>query len=162
MRTIFTLFVLLLLGAQTTFAQTEAKPITVFYHGSSKKYLYEGEKLTYLKFRQIAKGNVGVTNMLRSAKRQSSVSQVFGCIGGFVLGYQLGYAIVGKEVNYVLLGIGAGCIAVSIPLSMSSDSKMDRAVDVYNSGFNDAYYRKPKMSLSLGSSPNGLGLCLNF
>ena len=54
--------------------------------------------------------------------------------GGFMIGWPIGTAIGGGKPAWALAGIGGGLVAVAIPLSISSNKKMETAVRQYNAG----------------------------
>jgi hypothetical protein len=53
--------------------------------------------------------------------------------GGALVGWPIGQAIGGEEDPlWVLAGVGGGLIAVSIPLAIVADNKVENAVDAHN------------------------------
>ena len=49
-----------------------------------------------------------------------------------MIGYQMGAALAGGELNWLLAGIGAGVIVVAIPVSQKANQQAKEAVDIYN------------------------------
>jgi len=99
--------------------------------------------------------------MLKKAKTNSDIATVFGFAGGLMLGWPLGTAIAGGDPNWLLAGIGAGCLAIGIPLSMSASKGMLRAVDIYNSNLNGTYFEQGLL-LKLGLTAHGIGMTVDF
>jgi hypothetical protein len=60
-------------------------------------------------------------------------SLVLAVAGGGMVGWPLGQAIAGEnEPLWVLAGVGAGLIVLSIPLAIVADNKVENAVDAHN------------------------------
>ncbi|HMA94153.1 MAG TPA: hypothetical protein VKP30_15790 [Polyangiaceae bacterium] len=68
-----------------------------------------------------------------SAKTLGTVATVIGAVGGALVGWPIGAAIAGsREPPWVLAGIGAGVIAVSIPFSIAAGNRVESAVESHN------------------------------
>lgn len=72
--------------------------------------------------------------LFRKAKNQYNFSQIFGFIGGFMIGYPIGTSLAGGEFNVPMAATGAGMIAIAFPAAKSANQNLMRAIDVYNSG----------------------------
>lgn len=69
----------------------------------------------------------------RKSKGHSVVSVIFSAAGGVLIGYPLGMAIAGnKEPNWILAGVGAGLVGLSIPFTLEQKRYLRKAVDAYN------------------------------
>ncbi|MEN8201366.1 MAG: hypothetical protein ABFS28_02140 [Bacteroidota bacterium] len=99
--------------------------------------------------------------MMKRAKSNSDIASVLGFAGGFMIGWPLGTAIAGGDPNWVLAGIGAGCLAIGIPLSIQASKGMFQAVELYNSNLNGTYFEQGLL-LRLGVATGGVGLTLDF
>ncbi|MEP4532050.1 MAG: hypothetical protein ABJ004_03115 [Cyclobacteriaceae bacterium] len=121
----------------------------------------QGDKtLTINQLLSTMKENPEAYDLMKSAKSTTDAANVLGVIGGFMIGWPLGSAIGGGEPNWALAGIGAGVLAVGIPVSISANRKLLNAVDRYNQGLeNTSMNYSPKLNLTFG---NGFGLALNF
>lgn len=63
----------------------------------------------------------------------STTSVVLATAGGFLVGWPIGQAIAGKsDPLWALAGVGGGLIALSIPLAIIADNKVEAAVDAHN------------------------------
>lgn len=68
-----------------------------------------------------------------SAQTLGTVAAVIGAVGGALVGWPIGGAIAGsREPPWVLAGIGAGVIAVSIPFSIAAGNRVESAVQSHN------------------------------
>ncbi|MEZ5017166.1 MAG: hypothetical protein R2800_08950 [Flavipsychrobacter sp.] len=87
---------------------------------------------------------------------------VFGAAGGALIGYPLGTALGGGDPEWLLAGIGAGCLAIAIPLSIIGQRKCDGRASIQKD--QEMYYAQAKRSLNLNMVANrsGIGLALNF
>jgi hypothetical protein len=56
---------------------------------------------------------------MKVANTNYSVSIIFSCIGGFMVGYQLGTSVGGGEPDWTLAVVGVGLPGVSIPSGTS-------------------------------------------
>lgn len=119
------------------------------------------ERLTVNQLVKTMKTNSEAYSLVKSAQSNNTVASVIGGIGGFMVGWNLGTALGGGEPNWGVAGIGAGLIVVSIPISLSFNKKVKKAVETYNRGFQtSSFWDDNKLNLSLKS--NGIGLCLSF
>jgi hypothetical protein len=95
----------------------------------------------------------------RKYKGNRGASNVFGFIGGFLVGYSLGEAITGKKINGGLLGSGLGVIGLSALFQIGSNSNLKKAVEHYNGSpkgisFSPGLYTDPISA--------GIGLRLSY
>lgn len=71
--------------------------------------------------------------LLYDARQYRGISQILGFAGGALIGYQLGNLIAGKDFDNVQGFLGAGLIAIAIPINIRQTRKIETAVDIYNS-----------------------------
>jgi hypothetical protein len=126
----------------------------------STSYLMYGQKLTPKQLLNIMEINSAAYDVMKKAKRNYDVAQVFGAVGGALIGFPIGTAIAGGDANWLLAGVGAGLIGVAIPFSIKFNKNARAAVAIYNGGIKSLGYQRPEMKL--GVSNNGLGLTLTF
>lgn len=127
------------------------------------KLSQDGRPLTIKSLSPILEVNSEAFAIYKKAKSSAAVSNVIGAIGGGLIGWPIGTAIAGGNANWVLAGIGAGIILVSIPIQIGSNKKLKQSVDMYNTGFkrlgkNDI----KKVEYELGITGNGAGLMVKF
>lgn len=89
-------------------------------------------------------------------------ANILGGVGGFLIGWPLGTLIAGGEPEWVLAGMGAGVLAVAIPLSIIGSRKCNGyGMIVPQKG---SLYAKKKQPVALGIASNGnaVGLQVRF
>lgn len=109
---------------------------------------------------KITESNAEAFKEMKIAKSNSSVSNVFGIPGGFLVGWTLGTAIGGGKANWAVAGIGAGLIAISIPFSTAYSRHAKNAVRIYNDGLKHTAMNK--VDFSLGLTSYGIGVKMKF
>ncbi|MGJ8685149.1 MAG: hypothetical protein ACSHWW_11025 [Nonlabens sp.] len=149
-------FLLLFLGTMS-FAQNE-EIIKVNVDGY--KYRMGDNYLQNSELNDILVLNETAHRLFYDARQYRGISQVMGFAGGFLIGYQLGNLITGKEFNVLQGSIGAGLIGIAIPINIAQNKKIDRAVDIYNDGLSES--STVPMELSLTTSGTGLGFSITF
>ncbi|MEQ9298571.1 MAG: hypothetical protein RIF33_08410 [Cyclobacteriaceae bacterium] len=97
---------------------------------------------------------------MSKARVNYDAANIFGFIGGFLIGWPIGTAIGGGDPNWILAGAGVGAIAIAIPLTSAGNKRARRAVELYNARVNATAYRE--YELRLGTTKNGFGLQLTF
>ena len=131
-------------------------------HGISRYYEQNGHTLTYGKLTTLMKGNVEATNYLNKAKTSNALSILPGVGGGFCVVYPIARALSGQKANWTQFAIGCGLTAVYIPIVISTNKNVKRAVDAYNKNKAVSNNTENNYDLRLGLSQNGLGLTLKF
>lgn len=130
--------------------------------GISHYYEQNGHMLTYGKVTTLMKGNVEATNYLNKAKTSNALSIIPGVGGGFCVAYPIARALSGQQANWTQFAIGCGLIAVYIPIVISTNKNVKKAVDAYNKNKVVLSNTENNYDLRLGLSHNGLGLTLRF
>jgi hypothetical protein len=92
-------------------------------------------------------------NLFKKAKSNYDAAQVFGFIGGFMIGWPLGTAIAGGDPQWGIAAGGAGALLLSIPFSSAFNKHARNAVEIYNR--EPLYGRGNRVSVSL--VPYGAG-----
>ena len=161
MRTSLILTALLFLGFNFSFGQIVTDSI------SAKKVFggynfYQGTKrLSVNELKNAMKLNDQAYGEMKSAQSANIFATIIGGVGGFMVGWPLGTAIGGGDPNWVMAGIGAGLIVVSIPISQKFSKHAKRAVDIYNDGLKtNTFWERNELKLSM--SEDGVGLVLRF
>ena len=126
----------------------------------SYKFIQNEKVLKYSDLLTIVASNREAYSLIKSAQTSNGFSTVLGAVGGFLVGYQLGTAIVGGEPNLTVGGVGLGLIAISIPISINASKKAKQGVAIYNKQIKELSYSQPK--LNFGITQNGVGLLLKF
>lgn len=123
-------------------------------------YSLYGEKITPRQMLNMMQVNPAAYDVMKKAKRNNDIGQVFGFAGGFLIGFPIGTAIAGGDPNWLLAGIGAGLVGVSIPFSIRYHKNAGAAVAMYNDGIRSLGYHE--LEMKLGFAANGIGLTLKF
>ena len=110
--------------------------ITVVKNFFTGPKFYQGsQRLTMGQLTDVMTTNPQALTYLRKAKTNNTISIIFGVIGGALVGYELGRAAGGADMNGAVMAAGAGCIVFSIPFSIAGSKNTRKAVSVYNSAF---------------------------
>lgn len=100
-------------------------------------------------------------DLIKKAKTTTVFTTILSFAGGGLIGWPIGEAIGGGDPNWALAGIGAGLVAVAIPLSSSASKKAKEAVDLYNASL-EKQTNNFTPELNILASGSGLGLSLRF
>ncbi|MGN7783063.1 hypothetical protein ACTJIJ_00995 [Niabella sp. 22666] len=123
-------------------------------------FYQNGTQLKSRELKNTLKTRAEAYNIYQSSKAVTTVSTILGYTGGFMMGWSLGTALGGGKPNWAIGGVGAGLVAVSIPLSISANKKVKRAVDSYNSTGNNTRYQPRSMKIEM--RPESIGLVYHF
>ena len=123
-------------------------------------YIYNNQVLTLDKLGTMMQDNAIATGYFKKAKGNSGFANVLGYAGGFLIGYSLGTAIGGGEVNWSVVGVGCGLIVIAIPVVSSANKNLKNAVNAYNHGNRTSCI--DTFDLLLGVNQSGLGLAIRF
>lgn len=119
--------------------------------------------------------NVEALNYMQKSRTNSTFSQIFGGIGGGLMGFGMARALSGgdKEVyingalvkekqkgNWGLVGIGLGVVGIGIPFAISSGKNLKKAVKTQNQADSGESGKTTSYRLDIGG--NGVGLSYNF
>ncbi len=110
------------------------------------------------------KPNEEAYKQIKSARSNQTIGMIFGATGGFMIGYPLGTALGGGEPKWIMAGIGAGLVAISIPFSSKANKKAKQAVKTYNKSLKRKEISSTwdKSELNFSITPNGIGLIFHF
>lgn len=161
MKKITTIIFLLTIVFSFTFGQTSNDSISMKKVFGGYQF-YQGEKL--LNMNQLVKAiqpNEQAYKQIKSAKSTYTMAMVLSYAGGFMIGWPIGTALGGGEPNWTMAGIGAGLVAVTIPISQSFNKKAKLAVDTYNGKLQTSSI-SDKSELKLSLTGNGIGLTFRF
>ncbi len=152
------LFLLTLFVCSAAIGQSTSGPIMPNTSGNAfilhGKFLKPGEMVNILAVNPEAQA------VMKKAKSNYTAAQIFGAVGGALIGFPIGTALGGGEPVWAMTGAGAGFIAISIPFSISYKKKANKAIELYNKGLKETKLQSPE--ISLGPTSNGFGLALIF
>lgn len=157
----FWLFVFSLFAAIHGHAQSMSDQITVKEKNLTTEYYLEGRLLTAKQLKLELSKVPEADGLFHRSKTHQTVSIIAGGAGGFLLGYELVGVLSGNDVNWSVIGIGAGLMAVSIPFSIRSKVLLKESIYAYNQspGRRSSSVLKLKVWVSVS---NGAGLTLTF
>jgi hypothetical protein len=118
------------------------------------KFNQDGKPLKPKEVLRIMEVNPQAHAEFKKAKSNYDAAQVFGFIGGFMVGWPIGTAIGGGDPEWGLAAGGAGFILLSIPFSKGFSKHAKSAIEIYNSDSGTASNRHP---YSLQVIPYGAG-----
>jgi len=153
------LIAFLFFSLSTVLAQTSSDPI-VIKKGLGISFTQNGKKLTMNQLISVTKVNTNASKEIQTAKINHDVAQLFGLPGGLLVGFSLGRAMVSGEANTLLLAIGGGLIAISIPFSSAYSKHAKEGVKIFNEGLNSTALGK--IDFNFGLTQHGIGLSMNF
>jgi len=157
---IFLIFELLLSTANYSFAQNQNDSILI---ENNRIYKQNDVALRPKQLLEITEINPEAYKEMKIAKSNSDFSMVLGFAGGFMIGWTLGTVLGGGEPMWILGGVGAGLLVLTIPLATGYKKHAKNAVDIYNSGLNSPpNTANRKVNLDMGITTNGFGLVMSF
>ena len=155
------ILVFLVFSSNLLRAQTDLDSITVI-QSSGGYQLNDGDRqLTKKELVSMLKTNDQAYRQFKSAQSTNAFGIVIGALGGGLVGWPIGTALAGGEPSWMMLGIGAGLIIVSIPISQSAIRKKIEAVETYNRGLRTTTFWD-RSELKFAATGNGVGLTLVF
>jgi len=144
-----------------TFSQSKADSIRYWKAFGGYKFAYNKQVLKTNQLMDLMQTNAEAYSYMQKAKTNSNVSTVLGIAGGFLIGWPIGTTIGGGEPNWVLAGVGAGLIVLSIPLIKGYNKNAIKAAQSFNSSLKGVS-TTTEYSFNLGINSSGLGLTLGF
>ena len=130
--------------------------------GSKTIYSIDGEMLDFEDLTDIVKDNQVSFKLMKSAKYSFVTSRVIAYAGGFMVGYQLGSAFVGRKPNWFLVGTGLWVAGFSLVIKEGGTIKVEKSVLNYNMDMAHSSIDKFKPKFYLRSNVNGVGIVMNF
>ena len=99
------------------------------------KFYQHDKRLTMGELTNIMRPNPEAFKYLKKAKTNNTIAFISGIVGGFLIGYELGRLVGDNEINWSLMGAGAGAIVIGIPFDISGRRNARKAVYLYNAAF---------------------------
>lgn len=161
MKSISIILILLIVGFSNVFGQSCAESITMKKTFGGYQFYQGNKRLTLSQLVKVMKPNDQAFKEIKSAQSTNTTATILGFAGGFMVGWPLGTALAGGEPNWVLAGIGAGLIIVSIPITQKFNKQAKTAVDTFNGGLKyGSFWDKTDCRLTV--TQNGIGFTLSF
>lgn len=141
---------------------------------SNREFFIKGDqKYKFSEYKKVFT-NQEALGYMKKANTNSTVSQIFGAIGGGFIGFGLVKEITKNKTAYYngvavkekqsggwgLIGIGLGAVGIGIPFAISADKNLKKAIDTQNKepGADEA----KATSYRLDIRGNNIGLSYNF
>ena len=156
-KTILTLILALATMTICNAQKIEMKKVFGGYH-----YTQNGNRMTMGKLVNAMESNSEALKFMKKAKSNNVLASILGGAGGALIGFPIGTAIGGGYANWTLVGIGAGLVAIGIPISSGVNKNGKKAVELYNSSLNSTSYYEFKPEFKIVANGNGIGLSMNF
>ena len=106
--------------------------IEVVINFSGTHFYRHDKQLKPRQLKNLLQSNGQAYRHLNASKPPRVVAAVLSYAGGFMIGWPIGTAIAGGKPNWVLAGVGGGLVAVSIPLTISANRQLRKAINTYN------------------------------
>jgi hypothetical protein len=161
MRKSLILTTLLVLSFNFSFGQIVTDSISVQKVFGGYNFYQGAKRLSINELKNAMKLNDQAYREMKSAQSANIFATIIGGVGGFMVGWPIGTAIGGGDPNWVMAGIGAGLIVVSIPISQKFNKHAKRAVHIFNNGLKTStFWQRNELRYSM--SKDGVGLALRF
>lgn len=146
----------------SSFSFINAQKIDVEKVFGGFKYTQNEELISIGDLVTIMENNTEALELIKKGRTNRSFAGVLGFAGGALIGWPIGTSIGGGDANWTLAGIGAGLVAVSIPVSSKSNKKINQAVELYNAALNGTSYSNFNPEFNVIANTNGVGFSMNF
>lgn len=100
---------------------------------TKRGYSQNGKQLDRQQMLDTLEREPAARDHIQNARGLGTLGMVGGAIGGGLVGFPVGQAIAGEEEPaWVLAGVGAGVVAVSLSISLIADGHVAQAVELHN------------------------------
>lgn len=123
------------------------------------RFYQRNKTLTLSEARQLVAKNSLAYEEMSKAYNRNMLSLVFGAAGGFCIGYPLGTALAGGKPSWAMAAVGAGLVAITIPISISATKHAREGVRLHNDGLSR---QQSRLSVDVGLMGAGVGLAIRF
>lgn len=109
------------------------QPITI--NPRNPKYQYYGTPyatLIQLEFQILSSGNTEISEAYYKYKSSLNTAKAFGYIGGGLMGYPVGAALAGAELNVGLLFAGIGVTVIAVIIESKAKKRAVKIIELYN------------------------------
>ena len=154
--------ILIFILTLTTITICNAQKIEMKKVFGGYQYTQNGNQMTMGKLVKVMESNSEALKFMKKAKSNNVLASILGGAGGALIGFPIGTAIGGGDANWTLAGIGAGLVAIGIPISSGANKNAKKAVELYNTSLNSISFYKFKPEFKIVANGNGIGLSMNF
>lgn len=124
-------------------------------------YFQQGKKLSNNDVLDIVFDNPAAYDKFKSGSEAYTFANIFTVLGLALIATPIGVTLAGEDAYWPMAWAGSGFIAVSVPLYLKSRKKIPNAINIYNMT-PKSLIKEPTAKLEIGSTANGIGLCLVF
>ncbi len=128
--------------------------------GGYQYYQYEN-RLSMNELVDLLEEDYEAHTQLKAARLNYQLSNMLGFVGAIMVGYPLGTAIAGGNAQWVLAGIGAGLVIVSIPVSGLASRQAKTAIETFNRYLKESHGQNPP-ELFIELKPGSFGIVFHF
>jgi len=125
-------------------------------------YKLDGKNLTMGKLAKTVETNTEAFEIIKKTQTNRIIALIVGCTGSGMIGWQIGTSSRGGDANWAMAGVGAGLVAISLPISLRADKKIKEAVQLYNDGLTATSNNDYKPEIKIIANGKGIGLAMNF
>ena len=156
------LFGLLNLLFSICYSQKKADSIKIrYYPGDTYLYTLHGEVLSTQELKTALKVDPEARYQVAVFDEYRTYTYIFSIAGGFLIGYQLGTLLAGKnQPNWIIAGAGGGMIILAIPFSINAKKHLKKAISLYNSNLTETNVNRKR--INLGLNPSGISINFHF
>lgn len=148
--------IILVCALVSAHAQTPSDTIEV----RKNKFVKDGLFLKPKHMIEIMSANPEALKEMQVAKANFDGANVFGFIGGALIGWPLGTLAGGGKPNWALAGAGAGVVLLAVPFDLKYKRHAKAAVSIYN---NDVKQKNSaRLRFRMGVSPAAASLKITF
>ena len=145
------------------FSQNSNSKNIVLGEKRSKAFILGDKTYKWSEYQQVFKKPEAL-ELMKKARTNTTVGQIFATTGGFSIGWGLGMLISKSSNSTVSKGkptpfflVGAGLVGIGIPFALTSDKQLKKAVSIEN-GESTAFQPYFKFE----TTGNGIALSYNF
>ncbi len=165
MRKLVLILLLMTIHLSFVLGQTPGDTISVFKMNRGYQYFKGDKQLTADEIAFAVRSNDQAYHMVRSAQSNHTFATILAYAGGFMIGWQLGAAIVGDDPSLLVAGAGIAVAGLGFSVGTRSETLMRQGVELYNEGLGAITLKDPrrmKTELRFSFSEYGLGLAFRF
>ncbi len=144
----------------TSLTCSYAQTIEILPSFNGYKYLQNEERKSMRDLVTIMRHNSEALLLIKSARRNTIISNSISGAGGVLIGYTVVSTFLGDQPDFTIVGIGIGLALVTIPITLKANRKAKSAIAYYNSStrITSSHYKK----LNIAIKGNGLGITFSF
>ena len=146
----------LLISSNFLISQNTEKNLSIKSKAFGQCYLINQKEITKTEFEQTIKSNSESFDLYKKGKKQQTISNIIGIPSGLVFGWNLGTWLgSGEKPNMTVLTTSGVIWGSSMVMYYMGQSKINNALDIYNSKENE-------VSIKFNLNSYGIGIAANF